>query len=197
MCAVRLLFSSGKTHGSRYFKTTLLLFMMLLSLPVMAAGIFAYISQLRDNRMQRETTYQNAIQDIAKSIDAEFESLSTLAIQLERFDWVSKYMNASAITHAYAKIDQLELQRHIEELTDSTISANARFFENEGSVPKRSITMGMGDIMNAKRILLVVYGESKRDVLKQLLDGSQVTPRNPATFLLLHHDVTIICEKPE
>ena len=89
----------------------------------------------------------------------------------------------------------LHVLTYIEELTDSTIDANARFFDNAEKVPRRAITMGMGDIMSARRILLVIHGESKRAAQEQLLDGSIVTPKNPATFLLLHPDVTVIAQK--
>ena len=91
--------------------------------------------------------------------------------------------------------ESLNVMTYIEELTESTIEANARFFENAEKVPRSAITMGMGDIMNAHQILLVVHGESKRAVLAQLLDGSAVTPNNPASFLLLHPNVTLIAQK--
>ena len=81
---------------------------------------------------------------------------------------------------------------HVETLTETTIAANARFFAKAEDVPRKAITMGMADIMNARRILLVAHGANKRDALKPLLDGSAVTPRNPASFLLLHPDVTVV-----
>ena len=89
----------------------------------------------------------------------------------------------------------LSVNTHIENLTESTIEANARLFANAGLVPRQAITMGMGDIMKARRILLAVKGESKRRVLGELLDGETVSPQNPASLLLLHPDVTVIFEK--
>lgn len=91
--------------------------------------------------------------------------------------------------------NELAALTHIEELTESTRSANARFFDTPGEVPYRAITMGMGDILKAKRILLVVQGDSKRAPLKALLEGLTVTSQNPASYLLLHPDVTIVTER--
>lgn len=83
---------------------------------------------------------------------------------------------------------------HAETLTEATIAANARFFDKAEDVPRQAITMGMGDILRARRIVMIVTGESKREALKQLLEGSVVTTQNPGTFLLLHGDVTVVTE---
>ena len=91
--------------------------------------------------------------------------------------------------------EALQALTHIEDLTPSTIEANARLFANAGLVPRRAITMGMGDILRARSVLLVVKGESKRKVLGELLDGKAVSTQNPASLLLLHPDVTVIFQK--
>ena len=83
---------------------------------------------------------------------------------------------------------------HVTPLAQATIDANARWFA-DGVVPTSAITMGMGDILRAKSILLIVKGDSKREVLRELLTGSAVTTKNPATFLHLHPDVTLIAEE--
>ncbi len=76
-------------------------------------------------------------------------------------------------------------------LDPSTIEANARFFESEEDVPRKAVTMGMGAIMSAKKILLIANGENKKEILKQSFYGP-VTPRVPASILQLHPDVTVI-----
>jgi glucosamine-6-phosphate deaminase len=90
--------------------------------------------------------------------------------------------------------ESLESLVHVTPLADATIEANARWFAG-GAVPKSAITMGMGDILRAKSILLIVKGESKREVLRGLLQNTAVSTQNPATFLHLHPDVTVIAEK--
>ncbi len=83
---------------------------------------------------------------------------------------------------------------HRVELTQETISANARFFNDISQVPKTAITMGLRGIMNAKKILLAANGESKKDIIEKVLNG-RVTPKVPASVLQLHPDVTILYSK--
>ena len=76
-------------------------------------------------------------------------------------------------------------------LDESTIVANARFFESIDDVPKTAITMGMGGIMSAKKVLLVANGQNKKDILEKAFFGP-ITPKVPASILQLHNDVTVI-----
>lgn len=80
---------------------------------------------------------------------------------------------------------------HKVELDKSTIKANARFFENEADVPRYAITMGMGAIMQAKKVLLVANGENKREIIEKAFYGP-ITPAVPASILQLHNDLTVI-----
>ncbi len=83
---------------------------------------------------------------------------------------------------------------HTVTLTESTIDANARFFETRDDVPKMAVTMGVGNIMKAKKILMLISGANKKAVAKALNEGV-VTPENPATMLLMHPDVTVLIDK--
>lgn len=80
---------------------------------------------------------------------------------------------------------------HTVALEESTIKANARFFASEDEVPRRAVTMGIGAIMNAKRILLVANGSSKKEILEKAFSGP-ITPEVPASVLQLHPNVTVI-----
>ena len=80
---------------------------------------------------------------------------------------------------------------HLVDLDPSTIEANARFFDSAADVPRQALTMGMGGIMGAKRILLVASGAAKKGVLEEAMHGP-VTPRLPASILQKHPDVTIL-----
>ena len=82
-------------------------------------------------------------------------------------------------------------ETHVVDLHESTIKANARFFENEDEVPKKAITMGMGSIMLAKRILLVANGPAKKEILEKAFFGP-ITPEVPASILQLHPHLTVI-----
>ncbi len=76
-------------------------------------------------------------------------------------------------------------------LTQSTIDANARFFASKEDVPTQAYTMGIQTIMNAKKILVVVNGEGKADIVKKAFFGD-VTPQVPASILQLHPDVIVV-----
>jgi glucosamine-6-phosphate deaminase len=80
---------------------------------------------------------------------------------------------------------------HLVDLHESTIEANSRFFNSADEVPKQAVTMGMGSIMGAKKILMIVNGKAKKDILMDALYGP-ITPQNQASILQLHPDVTVI-----
>lgn len=83
---------------------------------------------------------------------------------------------------------------HVTPLTESTIKANSRFFDCIDDVPKTALTMGLGQIMKARKIILVASGRNKADAVKQLLNG-KITTECPATMLQMHNDVTVIIDK--
>lgn len=83
---------------------------------------------------------------------------------------------------------------HVITLTEDTIKANSRFFDTIDEVPKRAITMGLGEIMKAKKIVLIASGESKAEAIKGLFSG-KITTENPASMLQMHRDVTVIVDK--
>ena len=84
---------------------------------------------------------------------------------------------------------------HIIDLNEETIEANARFFTNKNEVPQRATTLGMGTILRSKEIVLIANGKSKAEVIKQLHQCTRIDPQFPASFLLMHADVTIICDR--
>ena len=90
--------------------------------------------------------------------------------------------------------DRFEKSTHVVTLQPSTIKANSRFFESEDDVPKQAITLGLGAIMKAKKIILVAAGEAKRDILDKALNGP-INPTIPASILQLHPDLTVIFSK--
>ena len=87
-----------------------------------------------------------------------------------------------------------EKETHCVDLTESTIEANKRFFACEEDVPKQAYTMGIKNIMQAKKILLIAGGEEKAEALRNSLYGP-ITPSVPASILQLHNDVTVIADE--
>ncbi len=90
--------------------------------------------------------------------------------------------------------DHFEKATHIVTLDESTIVANSRFFDSIDDVPTKAITMGMGGIMQAKKILLIASGDAKKEILEKAFFGP-ITPQVPASILQLHPDVTVIFSK--
>lgn len=83
---------------------------------------------------------------------------------------------------------------HCVDLTESTIEANKRFFASVDDVPKQAYTMGIQNIMLARKIVVVVSGADKADILKKVVEGP-ITPQVPASILQLHPDVTIVADE--
>lgn len=84
-----------------------------------------------------------------------------------------------------------EKMTHCVELTQQTRQANAKYFESVEDVPKKAITLGIRAIMQAKKILLIADGDSKKDILQTALYGA-VTPAVPASILQLHPGLTVV-----
>ena len=83
---------------------------------------------------------------------------------------------------------------HKETLDESTIEANKRFFASKDEVPRFAVTMGMGNIMRAKRLLMIISG-NKQEAATKLLIEDKIDPMCPATFMRMHRDATVIIEK--
>lgn len=84
---------------------------------------------------------------------------------------------------------------HKETLDESTINANARFFEKKEDVPTTAITMGMGDIMAAKCVVLIATGLAKTDAIKGLVMDNVITTQNPSSMLKMHENVVVVIDQ--
>lgn len=83
---------------------------------------------------------------------------------------------------------------HVVNLKESTVKDNSRFFKSIEEVPTQAVTMGIGSIMQAKKILIIAIGENKAKAIKQLINGN-VTPQCPASVLQFHTDVTLMLDR--
>ncbi|PYI57101.1 glucosamine-6-phosphate deaminase [Paenibacillus flagellatus] len=82
---------------------------------------------------------------------------------------------------------------HIVELKDETRQANARFFNSIDEVPTHALTMGVGTILKAKMILLVVRGADKAEIVHRALKGP-ITTECPASLLQTHPHVVVLLD---
>ena len=90
--------------------------------------------------------------------------------------------------------DSFQRWTHVVSLKESTIQDNSRFFNTIEEVPTQALTMGIGSIMQAKRILIIALGEHKAKAIKQVISGN-VPPECPASVLQFHTDVTLMLDR--
>lgn len=83
---------------------------------------------------------------------------------------------------------------HVVDLAKSTIDANSRFFDSVDMVPRQAVTMGIGCIMAARRVLVVANGEGKANALYAAICGP-ISPECPASILQLHNDVVVVADE--
>ena len=83
---------------------------------------------------------------------------------------------------------------HIVDLAESTIKDNSRMFKSIDEVPRQAFTMGLKNIMNAKKILILANGANKAKAVYGLVKG-EVTEAVPASVLQLHPDCTLVCDE--
>lgn len=88
--------------------------------------------------------------------------------------------------------DSFTAATHLVCLEESTIDANSRFFASKEDVPTQALSMGLKSILSAKKILLIVHGKAKKEILMKAIQGP-VTPQLPASILQLHSNVTVVC----
>jgi len=83
---------------------------------------------------------------------------------------------------------------HLVKLTASTVESNSRFFARYEDIPQYAYTMGIKNIMQARKVLIAVSGKNKAKILHDVINGP-ITPRVPASVLQLHNDVTIVADE--
>lgn len=87
-----------------------------------------------------------------------------------------------------------EKETHCVDLQAETIEANQRFFDAIEEVPKQAYTMGIKSIMQAKKIVVIVNGEDKADIVKKAFLGP-VTPSVPASILQMHNNIILVGDR--
>ena len=91
--------------------------------------------------------------------------------------------------------DELVTETHLVNLTENTIEVNSRFFKSLQDAPRQAVSMGMASIIdNSKKILLLASGAAKFQAVSRLKDD-KITSLAPCTFLKLHPNVVVICDR--
>ncbi len=132
---------------------------------------------------------------LAEDLEGECQNYNRLINQLGGIDLQLLGMGHNGHVGFNEPGAAFELGTHVVKLADSTIQANARFFDDDPSkVPTHAMTMGIKNIMHAKKILITISGESKADILCKAFRGP-VMPEVPASILQMHPDVTIVGDR--
>ncbi len=133
----------------------------------------------------------NVPDGLAKDPAAEGERYEKLVAELGYADLQLLGMGRNGHIGFNEPGDHFPVITHLVDLAQSTIEANSRFFASADDVPKQALSMGVGTIMRARRILVVVSGEDKAEAVYKAVCGP-VTPEVPASILQLHPDVTLV-----
>lgn len=135
--------------------------------------------------------WTNVPNGLAADIDAECDRYNALIEALGGIDLQLLGMGRNGHIGFNEPAGEFTLGTHRVDLAESTIEANARFFASEDEVPRQALTMGIGNIMKARRVVVAVSGEDKADAVCKAFHGP-VTPEVPASILQLHPDVILV-----
>ena len=83
---------------------------------------------------------------------------------------------------------------HVVDLAESTIKDNSRLFSSIDEVPRQAFTMGLSNIMNAKKILILANGAGKAYAIRELVKG-EIHEEIPASIIRNHPDCILICDE--
>ena len=122
-----------------------------------------------------------------KSYNLEIEKLGGIDVQLLGLG-LNGHIGFNEPNDIFVK------ETHLVDLEESTIEANSRFFTDKKDVPRQAITMGIQNIMHAKKIVLCVSGKAKAKILKEVLFG-EITPRIPGSILQLHPNLVVVADE--
>ena len=136
----------------------------------------------------------NVPNGLAEDADAECARYDRVIEELGGIDLQLLGMGHNGHIGFNEPADSFPLGTHVVNLTESTIDANKRFFASEADVPRQALTMGIRSIVLARRVLVVVSGRDKADIVRRAFLGP-VTPQVPASILQLHPDVTLVGDR--
>lgn len=149
----------------------------------MQTNLFDHIDILPENT--------NVPDGLAADADAECARYDALVASLGYADLQLLGLGRNGHIGFNEPDDHFTKETHVVDLTDSTIDANARFFAARDDVPRQALTMGVGCIMAARRVLLIASGADKADALYNAVCGP-ISPDCPASILQLHGDVVVV-----
>jgi glucosamine-6-phosphate deaminase len=130
---------------------------------------------------------------LAKDLEEECLRYDNLMEQAGGVDWQLLGIGLNGHIGFNEPNNSLVAETNVAELKEETRLANARFFSSVDEVPTHAITVGIGGILKAKKIIMLAIGQDKAGIIYEALTGP-VSTQIPASFLQLHQDVTVILD---
>ena len=146
------------------------------------------------NHINIDKANTNVPNGLAEDVDAECQRYNDVINTLGPIDIQVLGMGHNGHIGFNEPDDHFPLETHKVDLAQSTIDANARFFASADEVPRQALTMGIKTIMQAKKVLVVVSGKDKAEIVKKAFTGP-VTPQVPASILQMHPDVILVADE--
>ena len=146
------------------------------------------------NHINIDKANTNVPNGLAEDVDAECARYNDVINTLGPIDIQVLGMGHNGHIGFNEPDDHFPLETHKVDLAQSTIDANARFFASADEVPRQALTMGIKTIMQAKKVLVVVSGKDKAEIVKKAFTGP-VTPQVPASILQMHPDVILVADE--
>ena len=146
------------------------------------------------NHINIDKANTNVPNGLAEDVDAECERYNNVINTLGPIDIQVLGMGHNGHIGFNEPDDHFPLETHKVDLAQSTIDANARFFASADEVPRQALTMGIKTIMQAKKVLVVVSGKDKAEIVKKAFTGP-VTPEVPASILQMHSNVILVADE--
>ena len=131
---------------------------------------------------------------VAQDIEAECQRYDKLIEDSGGIDIQILGIGSNAHIAFNEPSDTFKMGTYLVDLTESTINANSRFFDSIDKVPTKAVTIGVGSIFKAKKIILLASGKNKAEAIYNTVFGD-INPNVPSSILKLHPDVTLVLDK--
>ena len=156
----------------------------------------SYVYFMRENLFKHiDIKYENTHIENGKAIDKEAECARYNALLGElRQDVQILGIGSNGHIAFNEPGTSFDSVTHIVDLAESTIKDNSRLFNSIDEVPRQAFTMGLSNIMNAKKIVVLANGEGKAYAIGELVNG-EIREEIPASILRNHPDCILICDE--
>ena len=131
----------------------------------------------------------------ASDLEAECKRYDQVICDLGGIDLLIDGLGENGHAAYNEPADFMQVGTHIDDLSESTIKANSRHFDDINEVPTQGMTLGIDSFVQAKSVLILVNGPKKTAAVKTLVSDNTVTPRFPMSFIKLANDATVMVDE--